>query len=88
MSTVETGNTPNMTNAANWTETVDTAPARDSDRLITPGKAASLFGVKTKSLRRWHKLGLIGAQLTVGGQRRYWESEIRALVAELSGLAA
>lgn len=85
---METGNAPNMTNAANWTETVDTAPAQDGDQLIRPGKAARQFGVDTKSLRRWHKLGLIGAQLTAGGQRRYRESEVRALVAELSGLAA
>ena len=85
---METGNTPNMTNAANWTETVDTAPGQDGDRLIRPGNAARQFGVDTKSLRRWHKLGLLGAQLTVGGQRRYWESEVRALVAELSEVAA
>ena len=85
---METGKAPNLTNAANWTETVNTAPERDADRLIRPGRAARQFGVDTKSLRRWHKLGLIGAQLTVGGQRRYWESEVRALVAELSQVAA
>ena len=67
---------------------MNTLPARDDDRLITPGSAANMFGVKTKSLRRWHKRGLLGAQLTVGGQRRYWESEVRALVAELSQVAA
>ena len=68
---------------------MDIAPERDdSDRLLTPGKAASLFGVKTKSLRRWHKLGLINARMTMGGQRRYWESEVRARAAELDEVAA
>lgn len=85
MVSLETGKAPNLTN---WTETVDTDPARDNDELIRPGLAARQFGVDTKSLRRWHKLGLIGAQLTVGGQRRYRESEVRALVAALSEVAA
>ena len=32
--------------------------------------------------------GLIGAQMTLGGKRRYWESEVRARVAQLRALAA
>ncbi len=44
--------------------------------------AASLFGVTSKTLRRWHKRGLIGAQWTMGGRLRYWESEVRARAAE------
>lgn len=48
-------------------------------RLITPAAAASLFGVDPKTLVRWHAAGLIGARRTLGGQRRYWESEIRSL---------
>ena len=44
--------------------------------------AARLFGVTSKTLRRWHKQGLIGAQETLGGQRRYRESEVRARAAE------
>jgi DNA-binding transcriptional MerR regulator len=61
---------------------VDESECKD-DRLILPREAAAQFGVKSKTLRRWHGLGLIGARRTLGGQRRYWESEVRARVAEL-----
>lgn len=47
-----------------------------------------MFGVSAKSLRRWHALGLISARMTMGGQRRYWESEVRARAAELDQAAA
>jgi DNA-binding transcriptional MerR regulator len=57
---------------------VEIIPERDGDRLMEPREAAKLFGVSAKTLRRWHTLGLIGARKTLGGQRRYWESEIRA----------
>ena len=70
-------------------EPVDSTQERDErDRLILPREAAAMFGVSSRSLRRWATLGLIGAQRTMGGQRRYRESEVRALVAELSEVAA
>jgi DNA-binding transcriptional MerR regulator len=62
--------------------------ARDGDKLIEPREAARLFGVKTKTLGRWHKRGLISAQWTMGGRRRYWESEVRARAAELDEAVA
>jgi len=62
---------------------VDTAPERDeADRLLTPAEAAALRRVSPRSLRYWHTLGLIGAEKTPGGHRRYWLSEIRALGVE------
>jgi DNA-binding transcriptional MerR regulator len=64
---------------------VDKASEREPDRLITPAKAAGLFGVDPRTLRRWHQLGLIGARRTLGGQRRYRESEVRALIAAMAG---
>jgi len=67
---------------------LDTTAGRDGDRLIEPREAARLFGVKTKTLGRWHRQGLIGAQWTMGHRRRYWESEVRARAAEMSGAAA
>jgi DNA-binding transcriptional MerR regulator len=67
---------------------VNTAPERRTDRLILPREAAAQFGVTAKSLRRWHALGLIGARRTLGGQRRYWESEVCARAAELDEAAA
>lgn len=68
---------------------MDGTPERDTpDRLIQPGEAKTLFGVSTRTLRRWHQLGLISARRTMGGQRRYWESEVRARAAELDEAVA
>ena len=68
---------------------MDSTPERDeADRLIPPRKAVTLFGVSSQSLRNWHAAGLLAAQRTAGGHRRYRESDVRALVAELSGVAA
>ena len=61
---------------------MDTAAPCDGDRLIAPRVAAKLFGVTSKTLNRWRKQGLIGAQETLGGRFRYWESEVRARAAE------
>jgi len=47
--------------------------------LLRPCVAARRIGVAVCTLAHWHRMGKIGAQLTKGGQRRYWESEIRAL---------
>ena len=68
---------------------MDSTPERDeADRLLPPRKLVALFGVSSQSLRNWHAAGLLVAQRTAGGHRRYRESDVRALVAELSGLAA
>jgi predicted site-specific integrase-resolvase len=61
---------------------LDTTAGRDGDRLIEPREAAKLFGVTSKTLGRWRKRGLIGAQETLGGRFRYWESEVCARAAE------
>lgn len=66
----------------------DTQQRTETDRLIQPHEAGSLFGVSVRTLRRWHSLGLISARRTLGGQRRYWESEVRARAAELDEAAA
>jgi DNA-binding transcriptional MerR regulator len=69
---------------------VDTTHESDGapDRLMLPSEAKAAFGVTTKTLREWHQKGLITARKTMGGQRRYWESEVRARAAELDGLVA
>ena len=61
---------------------MDTTAPRDGDRLIEPREAARLFGVTSKTLRRWYRQDLISAQWTLGGRLRYWESEVRARAAE------
>lgn len=60
----------------------------DSERWLFPAEAARLFHVSPRSLRAWAKAGKISAQRTLGGHRRYPESEIRALVAKLAEAAA
>jgi predicted site-specific integrase-resolvase len=59
-----------------------------SDRLIPPAEAASLFGVDPKTLARWSALGLLRVRRTLGGHRRYWESEVRARAAEFDEAVA
>ena len=62
---------------------MDTAPPRDdNDRLLTPSEAAALRRVSPRSLRYWNSLGLLDAEKTPGGHRRYRESKVRALGAE------
>jgi hypothetical protein len=50
---------------------VETAPGRETGRLMEPREAAAMFGVKARTLRRWHQMGLISARMTMGGKRRY-----------------
>jgi excisionase family DNA binding protein len=52
----------------------------DGDRLLTPAEVGALFRVDPKTVGRWARAGLIGSVRTIGGHRRYRESEIRALI--------
>jgi excisionase family DNA binding protein len=54
-----------------------------AEPLLTPAEVASLFRVDPKTVTRWAKAGKLGAIRTLGGHRRYRESEVRAL---LSGI--
>jgi predicted site-specific integrase-resolvase len=67
---------------------VDTPERDENDRLIPPAEAARLRGVSTRSLRYWNSLGLIDAEKTPGGHRRYWLSEVRSLTARPAELIA
>jgi excisionase family DNA binding protein len=55
-----------------------------SERLLTPGEVASLFRVDPKTVTRWATAGRIGSIRTPGGHRRFRESEVKALLAELT----
>jgi DNA-binding transcriptional MerR regulator len=57
---------------------VDT-PEQDEDQLLTPAEAAALRRVSPRSLRYWNARGLLPAEKTPGGHRRYRESKVRAL---------
>lgn len=56
----------------------------EAERLMTPREVAALFGVDTKTLGRWAKAGKLSSVRTLGGHRRYRETEIRALLEESS----
>lgn len=48
--------------------------------LMTPAEIAKLFRVDPKTVTRWAKAGKLSAIRTLGGHRRYRESEVRALL--------
>lgn len=50
------------------------------ETLLTPSEVASLFRVDPKTVTRWAKAGKISSIRTLGGHRRYRESEVRDLL--------
>jgi len=52
----------------------------DPEPLLTPAEVASMFRVDPKTVTRWAKAGKLIAIRTLGGHRRYRESEVRALL--------
>ncbi|MEP6853087.1 MAG: BldC family transcriptional regulator [bacterium] len=53
----------------------------DSESLLTPSEVATLFRVDPKTVTRWAKAGKLASIRTLGGHRRYRESEVRQLLA-------
>ena len=51
----------------------------DAEVLLTPGEVAALFRVDPKTVTRWAKAGKLTSIRTLGGHRRYRESEVRDL---------
>jgi len=60
----------------------ETAENRDASRLLLPAEAAGRLGVDVRTLANWDRAGKITAERTLGGQRRYRESEVAALAAK------
>jgi excisionase family DNA binding protein len=52
----------------------------DSEVLLTPAEVAALFRVDPKTVTRWAKAGKLTAIRTLGGHRRYRQSEVQALI--------
>jgi excisionase family DNA binding protein len=52
----------------------------EQEVLLTPAEVAKLFRVDPKTVTRWAKAGKITAIRTLGGHRRYRQSEIQALI--------
>lgn len=55
--------------------------ARQEDKMLTPGEVAVIFRVDPKTVTRWAKAGKISWSRTLGGHRRFPESEVYALLA-------
>jgi excisionase family DNA binding protein len=53
----------------------------DAEPLLTPAEVATMFRVDPKTVTRWAKAGKLTSIRTLGGHRRYRESEVRALLA-------
>ena len=53
----------------------------DQEVLLTPSEVAQMFRVDPKTVTRWAKAGKLTAIKTLGGHRRYRESEVRSLLA-------
>jgi excisionase family DNA binding protein len=52
----------------------------EPDRLLTPAQVAKQFGVKPKTVAGWARSGRLPAVRTLGGHRRYRESDVRRLL--------
>jgi excisionase family DNA binding protein len=59
-----------------------------NERLLTPGEVAALFRVDPKTVTRWASAGRIGSIRTPGGHRRFRESEVRSMLADLTSEAS
>jgi excisionase family DNA binding protein len=57
----------------------------EAENLLTPSEVAALFRVDPKTVTRWAKAGKIGSIRTLGGHRRFRESEVKALLASADG---
>ena len=56
----------------------------ESEPLLTPAEVATMFCVDPKTVTRWATAGRIGSIRTPGGHRRFRESEVKTLLAELT----
>jgi len=55
-----------------------------AESLLTPSEVAALFRVNPKTVTRWARAGKLTAIRTLGGHRRFRESEIRRCIEELT----
>ncbi|MCW2780230.1 MAG: binding domain protein excisionase family [Marmoricola sp.] len=52
----------------------------ESEALLTPAEVAALFRVDPKTVTRWAQSGKLSSIRTLGGHRRYRESEVNELL--------
>ena len=58
----------------------------EQEVLLTPAEVASLFRVDPKTVTRWAKAGKLTSIRTLGGHRRYKDSEVKALLNTVVGV--
>lgn len=56
----------------------------EHEPLLTPAEVSRLFRVDPKTVARWAKAGKLTSIRTVGGHRRFRESDVRAMLARPS----
>lgn len=56
-------------------------PNVEHESLLTPAEVSTMFRVDPKTVTRWAKAGKLTSIRTLGGHRRYRESEVKALLA-------
>lgn len=56
----------------------------NQEKLLTPSEVASLFRVDPKTVTRWAKAGKLNSVRTLGGHRRYKESEVKTLLSSIA----
>jgi len=54
--------------------------SKDHEVLLTPSEVAALFRVDPKTVTRWAKAGKLTAIRTLGGHRRYRQTEVQKLL--------
>ena len=64
------------------------ATMSEQEILLTPSEGAALFRVDPKTVTRWAKAGKLTSIRTLGGHRRYKESEVTALLKSIPGAPA
>jgi excisionase family DNA binding protein len=62
-------------------EVPTTQAAHLANPLLTPAEVAAAFRVDPKTVTRWAQAGKLTSIRTLGGHRRYLESEVRAKLA-------
>ena len=62
---------------------MDKPSPHDDDALLTPSEVAAMFRVNPKTVTRWARAGKISAIRTLGGHRRFRESEIRQFLEQV-----
>jgi excisionase family DNA binding protein len=55
----------------------------DAEPLLTPSEVAAMFRVDPKTVTRWAKAGKLTSIRTLGGHRRYRQSEVLELLGQI-----